>query len=124
MQSKQGVWIFTLIEFAIPFSMVVKGYRKPLEIDDLWDLRDSEKTQQVFCTFEKTMKAGVKKAQRKLEIWHRKRKQRLAATDLTNGLSKAQSQDALVLVNIAILWEVLHFISEKQQWWKWEKFST
>ncbi|XP_029140029.1 canalicular multispecific organic anion transporter 1 [Protobothrops mucrosquamatus] len=78
-------------------SMVVKGYRKPLEIDDLWDLRDSEKTQQVFCTFEKSMKAGVRKAQRKLEIWHRKKKQRLAATDLTNGLSKAQSQDALVL---------------------------
>ncbi|KAK9400978.1 canalicular multispecific organic anion transporter 1 [Crotalus adamanteus] len=78
-------------------SMVVKGYRKPLEIDDLWDLRDSEKTQQVFCTFEKSMKVGVRKAQRKLEIWHRKRKQHLTATDLTNGLSKAQSQDALVL---------------------------
>ncbi|XP_070802163.1 ATP-binding cassette sub-family C member 2 [Pituophis catenifer annectens] len=78
-------------------SMVVKGYRKPLEIDDLWDLRDSEKTQQVFCTFEKSMKTGVRKAQRKLENWHRKRKQRLAGTDLTNGLSKAQSQDALVL---------------------------
>uniref|UniRef100_A0A8C6VN87 MRP2 protein n=1 Tax=Naja naja TaxID=35670 RepID=A0A8C6VN87_NAJNA len=87
----------TLMEFAIPFRMVVKGYRKPLEIDDLWDLRDSEKTQQVFCTFEKNMKAGVRKAQRKLEIWHRKRKQRLAATDLTNGLSKAQSRDTLVL---------------------------
>ncbi|KAL7990705.1 hypothetical protein Chor_014135 [Crotalus horridus] len=78
-------------------SMVVKGYRKPLEIDDLWDLKDSEKTQQVFCTFEKSMKVGVRKAQRKLEIWHRKRKQHLTATDLTNGLSKAQSQDALVL---------------------------
>ncbi|XP_058043060.1 ATP-binding cassette sub-family C member 2 isoform X2 [Ahaetulla prasina] len=78
-------------------SMVAKGYRKPLEIDDLWDLRDSEKTQQVYCTFEKRMKTGVRKAQRKLEIWHRKRKQHLAGTDLTNGLSKAQSQDALVL---------------------------
>uniref|UniRef100_A0A670ZRM8 ATP binding cassette subfamily C member 2 n=1 Tax=Pseudonaja textilis TaxID=8673 RepID=A0A670ZRM8_PSETE len=87
----------TLMEFAVLFRMMVKGYRKPLEIDDLWDLRDSEKTQQIFCTFEKNMKAGVRKAQRKLEIWHRKRKQRLAATDLTNGLSKAQSQDALVL---------------------------
>ncbi|XP_070609092.1 ATP-binding cassette sub-family C member 2 isoform X2 [Erythrolamprus reginae] len=78
-------------------SMVVKGYRKSLEMDDLWDLRDSEKTQLVFCTFEKRMKAGVRKAQRKLEIWHRKRKQHLAGTDLTNGLSKAQSQDTLVL---------------------------
>lgn len=103
----------TLMEFAIPFSMVVKGYRTPLEIEDLWDLRDSEKTQHVFCTFEKRMKAGVRKAQRKLEIWHRKRKQRLAGTDLTNGLTKAQSQDALVLVNITTLWEVLQFISEK-----------
>ncbi|XP_063163042.1 ATP-binding cassette sub-family C member 2 isoform X2 [Candoia aspera] len=77
--------------------MVVKGYQKPLEIDDLWDMRDSDKTQQVFSTFEKNMKAGVRKAQRELEIWHRKRKLHLAATDLTNGLSKAQIQDALVL---------------------------
>lgn len=83
--------------------MVVKGYRKPLEIDDLWDLRDSEKTQQVFGTFEKNMKTGVRKAQRKLENWYRTRKQHLAGTDLTNGLSKAQSQDALVLVNITTL---------------------
>ncbi|KAM6442960.1 ATP-binding cassette sub-family C member 2 isoform 1-T1 [Liasis olivaceus] len=78
-------------------SMVVKGYRKPLEIDDLWDLKDSNKTQWVFSTFEKNMKAGVRKAQRKLEIWHRKKKRHSFATDLTNGLSKAQSQDELVL---------------------------
>ncbi|XP_062988537.1 ATP-binding cassette sub-family C member 2 [Elgaria multicarinata webbii] len=78
-------------------SMVIKGYRKPLEIDDLWELKDEVKTQQMFGKFEKNMKAGVRKAQRALEIRRRKRKRHSVITDYRNGLSKAQSQDALVL---------------------------
>ncbi|KAJ6669153.1 hypothetical protein lerEdw1_007962 [Lerista edwardsae] len=77
--------------------LVLKGYRKPLEMEDLWDLKDADKTQQVFGMFEKNMKAGVRNARRQLEIRHRKRRRRLATTDYRNGLSKAQSQDALVL---------------------------
>nr|XP_020658695.1 canalicular multispecific organic anion transporter 1 isoform X1 [Pogona vitticeps] len=78
-------------------SMVVKGYRKPLEMDDVWDLRDADKTEKIFGTFDKHMKSGVRKAQRKLEIRQRKKKRHWAATDNRNGLSKAQSQDVLVL---------------------------
>lgn len=67
-------------------------------MDDLWDLKDADKIRTVFGTFEKNMQTGVRKAQQKLAIRHRKRKRRSAATDHRNGLSKAQSQDALVLV--------------------------
>lgn len=74
-------------------------------MEDLWDLKDADKTQQVFGTFEKNMKAGVKKARRQLEIRHRKRKRHPATTDYRNGLSKAQSQDALVLVTTVAMWD-------------------
>ncbi|CAI5775246.1 canalicular multispecific organic anion transporter 1 [Podarcis lilfordi] len=78
--------------------MVFMGYRKPLEIDDLWDLKEEHKTGKILGSLEKNMTAGIKNAQRKLEIRQRKRKRHSAATDQhMNGLSKAQSQDALVL---------------------------
>ncbi|XP_066478250.1 ATP-binding cassette sub-family C member 2 [Tiliqua scincoides] len=85
------------ITFSWYSRIVLKGYRKPLEMEDLWDLKDTDKTQQVLSMFEKNMKAGIRKARRQLEIRHRKRKRRQATTDYRNGLSKAQSQDALVL---------------------------
>ncbi|XP_054838696.1 ATP-binding cassette sub-family C member 2 isoform X1 [Eublepharis macularius] len=77
--------------------MLLKGYKKPLEMDDLWDLNDADKANVVFGTFEKNMQTGIKKAQRELEIRHRKKRHRSPITDHRNGLSKAQSQDALVL---------------------------
>ncbi|XP_048361642.1 ATP-binding cassette sub-family C member 2 [Sphaerodactylus townsendi] len=77
--------------------MLLKGFRKPLEVDDLWDLKDTEKTGLVGGMFEKNMQAGIKKARRKLEIRQRKRRHRSPITNHRNGLSKAQSQDALVL---------------------------
>lgn len=85
----------------------MKGYRKPLEMEDIWDLRDADKTEKIFGSFDKHMASGVRKAQRKLEIRQRKKKRPLPATDYRNGLSKAQSQDVLVLVNRP--WKTLHF---------------
>lgn len=76
-------------------------------MEDLWEMKEADKTQQVYGTFEKKMKTGVRKARRLLEIRHRKRKHHQATTDYRNGLSKAQSQDALVLVNTKALWEYL-----------------
>ncbi|KAJ7325076.1 hypothetical protein JRQ81_018096 [Phrynocephalus forsythii] len=78
-------------------SMVVKGYRKPLEMEDVWDMRDADKAEKILGTFDKHMKSGVRKAQRKLEIRQRKKKKNTAAPDYRNDLSKAQSQDVLVL---------------------------
>nr|XP_056705308.1 ATP-binding cassette sub-family C member 2 [Euleptes europaea] len=77
--------------------MLLKGYRKPLEMDDLWDLKGTDKTSVVLGTFGKNMQAGIKKARRKLEIRQRKRRHWSPITDHRNGLSKAQSQDVLVL---------------------------
>lgn len=79
----------------------MKGYKKPLEMDDLWGMKDADKTNLVLGIFEKNMQAGIKKARRELEIRHRKRRHQSPITDQRNGLSKAQSQDVLVLVSHA-----------------------
>ncbi|XP_013810458.2 ATP-binding cassette sub-family C member 2 isoform X1 [Apteryx mantelli] len=78
-------------------SMVFKGYRKPLEMEDLWDLKDKDKTKTISAILEKNMKTMVKKAQAEME--KRKRKKRLRESDPDHGskMSKAQSQDILVL---------------------------
>ncbi|NXJ71659.1 MRP2 protein, partial [Rostratula benghalensis] len=76
-------------------SIVFKGYRKPLEIDDVWELKDKDKTQAIYTTFEKNMKTAVKKAQAELE--KRKRKKRRREGDHGNSMNRAQSQDVLVL---------------------------
>uniref|UniRef100_A0A8B9QNC4 Canalicular multispecific organic anion transporter 1 n=1 Tax=Apteryx owenii TaxID=8824 RepID=A0A8B9QNC4_APTOW len=78
-------------------SMVFKGYRKPLEMEDLWDLKDKDKTKTISAILEKNMKTMVKKAQAEME--KRKRKKRLRENDPDHGsnMSKAQSQDILVL---------------------------
>ncbi|CAM5157939.1 unnamed protein product [Natator depressus] len=77
--------------------MILKGYRKPLEMEDLWDLKENVKTQQIFSKFDRNMRAEVRKARRELERRRCKRSLREAAPDHRNGLSKAQSQDILVL---------------------------
>ncbi|XP_077205501.1 ATP-binding cassette sub-family C member 2 isoform X2 [Paroedura picta] len=87
----------SLITFNWYNRILLKGYKKPLEMDDLWELKDADKTSRVSGMFEKNMQAGIKKAQRKLEIRHCQRRHRSPITDQMNGLSKAQSQDALVL---------------------------
>uniref|UniRef100_A0A8D0HCQ5 Canalicular multispecific organic anion transporter 1 n=1 Tax=Sphenodon punctatus TaxID=8508 RepID=A0A8D0HCQ5_SPHPU len=82
--------------------MVLKGYRKPLEMEDLWELKDKDKTQNIFGMFERNMRPGVRKARRALEKRHCRRRKKNpsplpAAGEHMNGLSKAQSQDMLVL---------------------------
>uniref|UniRef100_A0A8C3UU77 ABC-type glutathione-S-conjugate transporter n=1 Tax=Catharus ustulatus TaxID=91951 RepID=A0A8C3UU77_CATUS len=79
--------------------MVYKGYRKPLEIEDVWELKDKDKTKALYTAFEKNMKTEMKKARTKLEKRERKRRRREGDPDHVNGMSKAQSQDILVLVN-------------------------
>ncbi|KAJ7399194.1 Canalicular multispecific organic anion transporter 1 [Pitangus sulphuratus] len=77
-------------------SIVVKGYRKPLEIEDVWELKDKDRTQALSTAFEKNMKADMRKAQAELE--KRKHKKRRQKVDPDHGnMTKAQSQDILVL---------------------------
>uniref|UniRef100_A0A8C6JAU0 Canalicular multispecific organic anion transporter 1 n=1 Tax=Melopsittacus undulatus TaxID=13146 RepID=A0A8C6JAU0_MELUD len=78
-------------------SMVFKGYRKPLEIEDVWELKAKDKTQSIYAVFEKNMKTAVRKAQAELEKRKRKKRRREGDLDHVNNISKAQSQDILVL---------------------------
>ncbi|XP_040463336.1 canalicular multispecific organic anion transporter 1 isoform X2 [Falco naumanni] len=78
-------------------SMVFKGYRKPLEIEDIWELKDKDKTQAIYAGLEKNMKTAVRKAQAELEKRKRKKRSREGDLDHGNNISKAQSQDILVL---------------------------
>ncbi|XP_056384892.1 ATP-binding cassette sub-family C member 2 [Hyla sarda] len=76
--------------------MVFNGYRRPLVMEDLWELNDTDKTKHIYETFDKSMKAEVAEARKKLEKRRNKRKQKDSAIEM-NGLSKAQSHDILVL---------------------------
>lgn len=84
-------------------SIVFKGYRKPLEIEDVWELRDKDKTKALYTAFEKNMKSAMQKARAELEKRKRKKRRREGDPDYGNGMSKAQSQDVLVLVNPGLL---------------------
>ncbi|KFQ48159.1 Canalicular multispecific organic anion transporter 1, partial [Nestor notabilis] len=78
-------------------STIFKGYRKPLEIEDIWELKAKDKTQSICAVFEKNMKTEVRKAQAELEKRKRKKRLREGDSDHANNISKAQSQDVLVL---------------------------
>uniref|UniRef100_A0A8C0B0Y4 ABC-type glutathione-S-conjugate transporter n=1 Tax=Buteo japonicus TaxID=224669 RepID=A0A8C0B0Y4_9AVES len=73
------------------------GYRKPLEIEDIWELKGKDKTQAIYAVLEKNMKTAVRKAQAELEKRKRKKRRREGDPDHGNNVSKAQSQDILVL---------------------------
>ncbi|XP_006630977.3 ATP-binding cassette sub-family C member 2 [Lepisosteus oculatus] len=74
-------------------SMVVKGYKRPLVEEDLWELNQSDATQTIYGKFEKRMNWELRKARGKLE--RKKRDRKVEAQQ--NGLSKGVSQDVLVM---------------------------
>ncbi|XP_040290618.1 canalicular multispecific organic anion transporter 1-like isoform X2 [Bufo bufo] len=76
-------------------SIVVKGYRRPLVMEDLWDLKEEDQTKPIYEEFDKTMKAEVAKARNAMEKRRNKRKPKDGTIEM-NGLSKAQSEDVLV----------------------------
>ncbi|XP_053804481.1 ATP-binding cassette sub-family C member 2 [Vidua chalybeata] len=78
-------------------STVFKGYRKPLEIEDVWELKDKDKTKALYTAFEKNMKTAMQKARAELAKRKRKKRRQEDDPDHGNSMSKAQSQDILVL---------------------------
>lgn len=74
-----------------------------MEIEDVWELKSEDKTQAMYAVFEKNMKTAVRKAQAELEKRKRKKRFRESAPDHKNDMSKAQSQDVLVLVSLFLL---------------------
>ncbi|KAM4636126.1 ATP-binding cassette sub-family C member 2 [Discoglossus pictus] len=77
-------------------SAVVKGYKRPLEMEDLWELNTEDKTKYISEVFEKHMKSGVKIAKKELEKRRNKTKNKQTEIQM-NGLSKGQSHDVLVM---------------------------
>ncbi|XP_053927351.1 ATP-binding cassette sub-family C member 2 [Cuculus canorus] len=78
-------------------STVFKGYRKPLEIEDIWELKDKDKTRAMYAVLETNMKTSVRKAQAELQKRKYKKRRREGDPDHGNNMSKAQSQDILML---------------------------
>lgn len=85
---------FYCIPILFFFSMVFKGYRRPLVQEDMWDLNKSDSTHDICQRFEEVMNKEVKKAQIVLQ----KKKQKQTISDCHHGLAKGISQDVLVMV--------------------------
>ncbi|XP_068923158.1 ATP-binding cassette sub-family C member 2 [Petaurus breviceps papuanus] len=88
---------FSSITFSWFDSIIVKGYKQPLTLEDVWDLNEEEKTEAVSKIFEKYMQVEVKKAKKALQKRQQKRKSQETSESRMNGPSTSQSQDNLVL---------------------------
>uniref|UniRef100_A0A8C1VAI2 ATP-binding cassette, sub-family C (CFTR/MRP), member 2 n=1 Tax=Cyprinus carpio TaxID=7962 RepID=A0A8C1VAI2_CYPCA len=74
--------------------MVIKGFKRPLVQEDMWDLNEKDSTQ-AFCQgFEEVMAKELIKARCSLQKKQNKRKTK---SDHQNGLAKGVSQDVLVM---------------------------
>ncbi|KAF4105447.1 hypothetical protein G5714_013109 [Onychostoma macrolepis] len=75
-------------------SMVIKGFKRPLVQEDMWDLNEKDSTQTICQEFEDVMAKELKKARSILQKQQNKRKNK---NDHQNGLAKGVSQDVLVM---------------------------
>ncbi|KAM5324056.1 ATP-binding cassette sub-family C member 2 [Glossophaga mutica] len=78
-------------------SIVLKGYKRPLTLEDIWDVNEQSKTKMLVDKFETHMARELQKARRALQKRQWKNTQRDSGTRL-HGLSKNQSQRQDVLV--------------------------
>ncbi len=74
--------------------MVMKGFKRPLVQEDMWDLNEKDSTQTICQDFEDVMAKELKKARSSLQKKQNKRK----TESHQNGLAKGVSQDVLVMV--------------------------
>ncbi|XP_040110140.1 canalicular multispecific organic anion transporter 1 [Oryx dammah] len=86
------------ITFSWYDSTVLKGFRKPLTLEDVWDIEDAAKTKALVSRFEKYMAEELQKARRAFQKRQKKKSKRNPGASV-NGLDKnqSQSQDVLVL---------------------------
>lgn len=80
-------------------SIILKGYKQPLTLEDIWDVNEEMKTKTLVSTFEKHMVGELQKARKELQRRQRRKSQGNTG-DRLHGLNKnqSQSQDTLVLV--------------------------
>ncbi|XP_030190196.1 canalicular multispecific organic anion transporter 1 isoform X3 [Lynx canadensis] len=89
------------ITFSWYDSIVLKGYKQPLTLEDVWDLDENIKTKTLVSKFEKCMAGELQKARKAVQRRQRGRAQR-NSRDRLHGLNKNQSQieDILVLEDV------------------------
>ncbi|XP_034519018.1 canalicular multispecific organic anion transporter 1 [Ailuropoda melanoleuca] len=89
------------ITFSWYDSTVMKGYKQPLTLEDVWDVDEEIKTKALVSTFEKHMVGELQKARKALQRRQQRKAQRNAG-DGPHGLNKnqSQSQDILVLEEV------------------------
>uniref|UniRef100_A0A672K344 Canalicular multispecific organic anion transporter 1-like n=1 Tax=Sinocyclocheilus grahami TaxID=75366 RepID=A0A672K344_SINGR len=74
--------------------MLIKGFKRPLVQEDMWDLNEKDSTQTICREFEDIMAKELKKAHSRLQKKQNKRKTK---NDHQSGLAKGVSQDVLVM---------------------------
>ncbi|XP_076981838.1 ATP-binding cassette sub-family C member 2 [Tamandua tetradactyla] len=86
------------ITFSWYDSVVLKGYKRALTLEDIWDVDEAIKTDALVSKFETYMAGELQKARRALQRRRQKNSQRNREANL-HGLNKNQSpsQDVLVL---------------------------
>ncbi|GAB1302447.1 ATP-binding cassette sub-family C member 2 [Apodemus speciosus] len=84
------------ITFSWYDSIVLKGYKHPLTLEDVWDVDDRIKTKSVTSKFETFMTKDLQKARQALQ--RRLKKSQQSPEGTLHGLNKKQSQSQDVLV--------------------------
>ncbi|XP_022355189.1 canalicular multispecific organic anion transporter 1 [Enhydra lutris kenyoni] len=89
------------ITFSWYDSIILKGYKQPLTLEDIWDVNEEMKTKTLVSAFEKHMVGELQKARKELQRRQRRKSQGNTGDGL-HGLNKnqSQSQDILVLEEV------------------------
>uniref|UniRef100_A0AAR2JPD0 ABC-type glutathione-S-conjugate transporter n=1 Tax=Pygocentrus nattereri TaxID=42514 RepID=A0AAR2JPD0_PYGNA len=79
--------------------MIFKGYKRPLVLEDMWELNEMDSTGYISQRFEEMMSQELRKARIRLQKKQdRKKKSRSKPYSDHNGLVKGISQDMLIMV--------------------------
>ena len=84
-------------------SVVLKGFKKPLTLEDVWDIDEETKTKTLVSRFEKYMAGELQRARQAFQKRQQKNTQRNPGARL-HGLDKNQSQSQDVLVLVTFPW--------------------
>ncbi|XP_047558417.1 ATP-binding cassette sub-family C member 2 [Lutra lutra] len=89
------------ITFSWYDSIILKGYKQALTLEDIWDVNEEKKTKTLVSAFEKHMVGELQKARKELQR-RQQRKSQGNTGDGLHGLNKnqSQSQDILVLEEV------------------------
>uniref|UniRef100_H0VI28 ATP binding cassette subfamily C member 2 n=1 Tax=Cavia porcellus TaxID=10141 RepID=H0VI28_CAVPO len=78
-------------------SIVLKGYKKPLTFEDVWEVDEEIKTKSVVSRFEVFMASQLQKARRAFQKRRQKSQRKTGAKPRGLDKNQSQSQDVLVL---------------------------